>query len=216
MLKRSVWALLCLVGWLILPLAVQAAPIVVDFESLADSSSVTNQFSRLTFSHATALTAGVSLNEFEFPPRSGANVILDDGGAITINFAIAVTSVGAYFTYLNPLQFNAFDASANLVASSTSAFSSNLALSGDTGSVTNELLSVAFVGGISRIVVTGDTAGSSFVLDDLTYERGNIIVDVPEPGTMWLALFAMLLLTANISREAKRQNLKQVSEQGKT
>ena len=216
MSRRAVWAFMCWLGWLLVPLAVHAAPTVIDFESLTDSASVTNQFSGLTFSQASALTAGVSLNEFEFPPRSGANVILDDGGAITINFAIAVTSVGAYFTYLNPLQFNAFDASANLVASSTSAFSSNLALSGDTGSVTNELLSVAFVGGISRIVVTGDTAGSSFVLDDLTYERGNIIVDVPEPGTMWLALFAMLLLTANISREAKRQNLKQVSEQGKT
>lgn len=209
MLKRAVWALMCWVGWLIVPLAVQAAPIVVDFESLADSSSVTNQFSGLTFSHATALTAGVSLNEIEFPPRSGANVLFDDGGAITINFATAVTSVAGYFTYLNPLQFNAYDAGSNLVASDTSAFSSNLALSGDAGSATNELLGVAFAGGISRIVITGDTAGSSFVLDDLVYERGEIIVDAPEPGTLALVMSSLLLIGTFSHRRSSRGRLEE-------
>ena len=45
----------------------------LDFESLSDGDAVTNQFigEGVTFSNASILTAGVSLNEFEFPPKSG-------------------------------------------------------------------------------------------------------------------------------------------------
>ena len=39
----------------------------LDFESLSDLESVTNQFSGVTFANAVALTAGISLNEFDFP-----------------------------------------------------------------------------------------------------------------------------------------------------
>ena len=210
MWKRAVRALICSIGFVVVPLGVQAVPVVIDFESVADSDAITNQFSGLSFSHATALTAGVSLNEFEFPPRSGTNVILDNSGALTINFATAVTSVGGYFTYLNPLEFKAFDAGSNLVASDATAFSSNLALSGDAGSATNEFLSVAFAGGISRIVISGNPGGSSFVMDDLTFERGAVI-NTPEPGTLWLLLVSLIWVTAIIRSKSTCRTLKKVA-----
>ena len=64
-LKKILAAALCaLLG---LPLA-QAT--VIDFESLTDSNSVTTQFAGVTFQNALVLTAGLSLNESEFPPQS--------------------------------------------------------------------------------------------------------------------------------------------------
>jgi hypothetical protein len=91
-----------------------AIPVAIDFETLADSETVTNQFAGLTFSNSKALSAGISLNEFEFPPRSGANVVLDDGGAISITFASLAQSFGAYFTYSSSISLKAFDGAANL------------------------------------------------------------------------------------------------------
>ncbi len=54
-----------------LGLAMPAAGAVVDFEGLNDLDPVSAQYAGLTFTNATALTAGMSLNEFEFPPQLG-------------------------------------------------------------------------------------------------------------------------------------------------
>jgi PEP-CTERM motif-containing protein len=156
-----------------------AHSLIIDFEGLADSASVTTQFPGLTFANTTVLTAGVSLNELEFPPHSGVNVVLDLGGAITIDFATPVSSVQGFFTYITPLTLTAFDAALSPVATDTSDFTSNIALSGAAGSSPNELLQVAFAGGIARVTVAGDAAGGSFTLDDLTVVPGQ----VAEPAT---------------------------------
>src|SRR4051812_2623414 len=86
-----------------------ASPIVIDFDGLAELDRVTTQFPRLTFANATVLTAGSLLNDLEFPPHSGQNAVTDDGGAVSIDFASPVISVGGYFTYLAPVQLAAFD-----------------------------------------------------------------------------------------------------------
>ena len=104
---------------------------VINFDALSDSDIVTNQFSGLTFSNTIVLTSGISLNEFEFPPHSGGNVISDNGGPISINFATPMSDVGAYFTYLSGLNLSFFDSANALVGTATSTFSSNIALSGD-------------------------------------------------------------------------------------
>ena len=128
---------------------------VIDFDGLLDSEPVTNQFSGVTFTNATVLTAGLSLNEFDFPPVSGTNVVFDDGGAMTLNFAAPIDSFGGFFTYAEPLTLSAFDSSNNLLASVTSAFSSNLGTAGDPGSSPNEFL-LASIAGISSVTITGD------------------------------------------------------------
>jgi len=160
--------------------------VTIDFETLSDSEMVTTQYAGfgVTFTNATALTAGISLNEFEFPPNSGVNVVFDDGGEMNLTFSTPMANVGAYFTYLAPLTLSFFDSSNNLEGTVTSAFSSNLALSGDPGSSPNEFLNFSWASGISSVVISGDPAGGSFTMDDLT--AAPLSVPIPEPGTMLL------------------------------
>src|ERR1700722_13497991 len=73
---------------------------LIDFEGLPDSTVVTNQYAGLLFSNAVILTAGFSLNEFEFPPHSGVNVLSDNGGPISITFDGPVLSFSGFFTYV--------------------------------------------------------------------------------------------------------------------
>src|SRR4051794_8940612 len=138
----------------------------INFESFNDGDVLTNQIAGVTFSNATVLTAGVSLNEFEFPPHSGGNVVFDDGGAISLAFSSPLASFGGYFNYAEQLILRAFSPSNVLLGSVTSAFNSNLALSGDAGSSANEFLQLAFAAGIGSVTITGDAGGGSFTLDD--------------------------------------------------
>ncbi len=161
-----------------------AATITLDFEGFPDSTTLDTQYPGLTFSNTIILTAGISLNEFEFPPHSGSNVVSDNGGPLTIAFITPVFFFGGFFTYAEPLTLAAFDASSNRVAQGISTFSSNDALVGDPGSSPNEFLSVSFLAGISSVTITGDPAGGSFVLDDATITAP----DVPEPSSALLSL----------------------------
>jgi hypothetical protein len=171
--------------------AARADVVTYDFDTLSDSEVLTGQYTGLTFSNALVLSAGFTLNEFEFPPLSGANVITDNGGAITIDLSSPVFSISAFFTYVSSLSFAVYDGANALLGTVNGGFGSNLASSGDFGSNPNELLSFSSItGSISRIVITGDVAGGSFVLDNLTIDTGTA-TPVPEPGT--LALVAGLL-----------------------
>lgn len=156
--------------------------LIIDFEDLTDSTPVTNQYSGLgvDFSGATVLTAGISLNEFEFPPYSGTNVVFDESGPIIATFSTLMLDVSGYFTYLMPVTITAYDSSNNIVDTITSSFFSNMALSGDSGSSPNEFLQVAYTGGISWIEIAGDPSGGSFTMDNF----GG--TPVPEPATILL------------------------------
>lgn len=178
-----VWSPILLVTAL-LWLSSPAAATVIDFETLSDLDSVTTQFAGVTFSNTTAATAGITLNEFEFPPRSGVNVVFDDGGTMTIVFDGLQTTVGGFFNYGIGLTFTAFDAINSVIGADTSDFSSNLTLSGDSGSSPNEFLGVIFAGGIKKVTIEGDPAGTSFTLDDLTFTTR--ITTVPGPPTVAL------------------------------
>ena len=113
---------------------------------------------------------------------------------MTLSFTVPVSSFKGFFIYSVPITIFAFDAGANLLTSVTSTFLSNLALSGDPGSLPNELLQIAGVGNIASITITGDPTGGSFVADEVQFDP------VPEPGTMMLsssvlAFFAMRRLS---------------------
>lgn len=178
--SRSGYILLLALGMLLFnqtALIVSAGIITLDFDDLPDSEILTNQYPGLTFGNAIVLTSGISLNEFEFPPRSGANVISDNGEPITITFGSPVLSVSGYFTYLAPVTILPFDGANNQVGAFTSLFSSNMALSGEAGSAPNELITLAYSGGIASVTIAGDPFGGSFTLEDLTLESAV----VPEP-----------------------------------
>jgi len=167
----------------------------LDFEAFPDhtpaldSTPLTDQFPGLAFSNATVISAGVTLNELEFPPHSGSNVVFDDGGPISILFSTPVVNVSAFFTYTEPLTLTAFDSNNNPLGAIKSMFSNNEALSGDAGSRPNEPLGLAFASGISTITIAGDPQGGSFVMDDLSFTPA-AAQSVPESGSaIPLAIF---------------------------
>lgn len=176
------------------PVIVVAGPITINFEGIPDSTILTNQYPGVTFSNAIILTAGISLNEFEFPPFSGSNVASDNGGPISIAFASPATAFSGYFTHSVPLTLRAFNAANAQVASIPSLFSDNLAISGDPGSHPNEFLQLAFGSGISRIAITGDPAGGSFAMDNITYVPA--VSGVPEPSGLSLTVLGVFMLAA--------------------
>lgn len=49
-------------------ISVPARAVLVTFEGMPDGLSLSSEIPGLTFSGATVLTAGLSLNEFDFPP----------------------------------------------------------------------------------------------------------------------------------------------------
>lgn len=114
---RSVVAVLALA----LPPVLHAGTIL-NFEGFPDSTILTNQYLGVTFSNAIILTAGISLNEFEFPPHSEVNVVSDNGGPMSITFSSPVESFGGYFTYAEALTIQAFNVSNLEIASAVPHF----------------------------------------------------------------------------------------------
>lgn len=180
-----------------------AAPVTLNFENLSDGIKVTNQFTGLSFTNATAITSGVTLNELEFPPKSGNNVIFNDGGAITITFSLPVSSFEGYFTYDSRITIAAFDKNGNQIASLSSQFLNNLALSGITGSSPNELLGLSSLAGIAKIVISSN---GSFVLDDFKFNA--LTADVPEPTTLALMIGGGAVLYGAKRRKQRKNSLR--------
>lgn len=157
----------------------------INFDNFSEGDFITTQIPGLTFSNTEVLTAGSNLNDFEFPPSSGTNVAFDSGGPIEILFGDSIIDFAARFTYVAPLTLQAFDAANNLVGTISSAFNTNIALSGDPGSSPNELLAVTFAGGFSRVHIEADPSGGSFTMDDISFTTsGGTPAPVPEPSTL--------------------------------
>lgn len=103
---------------------------VVDFEAFDDATSLATHVPGAAFANAVVLTAGVGLNELEFPPASSVDVASDDGGPVTVTFAGPVRTVVGFVTYRLPLTIRALDAAGATLAVATSRFASNGALTG--------------------------------------------------------------------------------------
>lgn len=160
----------------------------IDFESFNDNTSLADQITGISFTDATVFTAGVSLNEFDFPPSSGMNVVASGlagagSGILSMTFDTAMSKVGGFFTFADQLSLQAFDLNHNLLGSTQSVASNVL------GSWEDLSISLS---GISYLTITG---ASQFTLDDLTFEAQ----PVPEPAT--LLLFASGVLMYAVARK---------------
>ncbi len=168
-----------------------ATPVTLNFEGFADSTVLTAQYAGVTFTNAIVLTAGISLNDLDFPAHSGTNVIGDNnGGPITITFATPVTNFGGYFTYGSRVTVDGFGAGNALVGAVNSSFTNNEALSGVLGSSPNELLQISSLGGISRVTVTGDP----LALDDAMYTPAASSTPEPASGALILVSAGIVVL----------------------
>lgn len=163
----------------------------LDFEDFTDSSPLTNEIIGFTFSGGTVLTAGVGLNEIDFPPRSGTNVLAALLGSLTVIANVPFGQFSAYFTFDEQLMFSGFDVAGNLLFSFNSPINSNLG--------SNSLIGFA-APEISSLVIA--TQGSTpFTMDDL--DVSTVTVTVPEPGT--LALLPLGLLAAAYIRRRRNE-----------
>lgn len=200
LLREPMDGLQTVTKWLVL-FTLMVVPVqadtVLNFEQFTDGTRLTNQVPGLTFTNTTVLTAGISLNELEFPPHSGTNVATDDGGPITIAFAAPVSSFSGYFTYTVPLTLEAFDGNNRLIASAVSRFTTNLALSGSPGSSPNEFLQLLSTAPIVSVLITGNPQGGSFVVDDISFGS----TSVPEPASCVLLFLGTAALVVFRSRK---------------
>lgn len=138
---------------------------LLNFDGVKDGVSVTNQFAGLLFANATVITAGVTLNELEFPPHSENKVVFNDGGAMSINFLPPVYGIECYVTYGSRLTLTAYDINGLPLGTALSQFPNNQALSGTAGSKANELLFFSSLTAIAKIAIAS-ADNTSFALDD--------------------------------------------------
>ena len=185
----------------------ESEAILIDFEGLSDLETVTTQFASqgVIFEDAVALVSGAiggTLNEVEFPPRSGVTVLSHDfidgtPTPVTVRFdPVPFSAVSGFFTYATPIDtlfLSAFDPDGNLLITVSSAFNDNTALFGDPGSSPNELIQISGVGSIGSLVIDG--RGGEWVLDDFAG------TPIPEPATV--VLFGIAL--AGLSRYNSRR-----------
>ena len=179
------------------------ADAILDFEGFGSQEELTTQLGGFIFSNAMVLTAGESLNEIDFPPHSGANVIFDFGGAMRIDFTAPQDVFSGYFNYVAPLILSAFDAGGNLLGSVTSALAFNL-FDPTLGAGGNELLTLAFAN-MAYVTIAGAATGGSFTLDDVSTVSAANVEPVPEPGTLALVgIGSLAMIRALRARRSRR------------
>jgi len=167
---------------------------ILTFEGFSDLTVITNQYPRVVFNGATILTAGISLNQIDFPPHSGVNVVINSVGPMELVFSPSINYFSGYLTYYNGMTVEGYDVLNNLLDTAIGAYSANFVSSGNPP---NEYLRID-ASGITRVVLTGG-GNNSFVLDDAQFTGA-----VPEPSTFFL-LGAGLGGLALIRRKARKQ-----------
>lgn len=170
-----------------------ATPVLLDFEDISDFTSVGDFYAStgVHFYNAISLTAGFSLNEYDFPPHSGLMAIGDNYAPIEIFFEHAANNINAYFTYSSQLTFSAYDSSGNSVGWFINQQTNNLQ--------TSDLIALSF-SNVSRLTISG-ASENSYIMDDFSFEPGT---PVPEPSTILLFVTGLSGLVSMAKRKGKQ------------
>ena len=174
-------------------LAIRGRAGAINFEGLDDLTILTNQYPGVVFFNATVLKSQFSLNEGDFPPRSGENVASNLSGDMLLTFKPEVESFTAYFTYTTQIKVIALDSTATQVDTSTALFTENTASSGNPP---NEIFNVSSAAGITFIRI--DSAGGMFTIDDIRF------TSIPEPASMGVTGAVLLILGVVRKRRVRR------------
>jgi hypothetical protein len=175
---------------------VQAASVVIDFDSLTSGEVVDNQFLGLgvDFQGTTSiLSLGGNLNA-PYPPKSIPNVIFDDpsfGGIIRANSVGGFWSkVGAFITGNQPVSLRAFDVNGVLLGEATTP-GANFTGSGLEPNIFLEVAAqnIAYVDLFGTIF----EGGNSFTVDDFTFDTDTTAIPTPAllPGLIGMGVAAL-------------------------
>lgn len=171
--------------------------------TIPDSTVITDQFESRGIRFidgpaivraGTVFTAGLSLNEFDFPPTSGVNLLAEESGVLRAEFIGGLVSVvEGWFTYSAQIRISLFNDQGQYIGGVDSTHDANFASSGNPpneyiGLSTGTPRIAAFE--VSFVPPTGGTVPSDavFTLDDLRFEIHHA---VPEASFGW-AGFAVL------------------------
>jgi hypothetical protein len=186
----------------ILRSASNAALVTIDFDGMSDGLSASGLYTSngVTISSGSIAVSGLfggSLNEMEFPPRSGEGVFLNDSDTTIFTFSTPIQLFDAYLTYNSAVAIHFYESSNNLLTSIFSGFQTNTGLSGEVGSAPNERFFTAGLANASRLEIV--VSGADFTLDDLSFEfvANHGGMEVPEPGSQTLAWAALALMLYN-------------------
>jgi len=143
--------------------AMAQAP-VLDFESLPEGQAAGTSISGVSFTNATVLQSAASLNDAEFPPRSGNKVVCDIGGPIRVEFSRPVKSFTAYVTHSQAVTLKMIAGNGGVITSIT--------VTGDnrqgSGKTPNEAIQLTSDSGFATVELSSAAGGSSFTVDDIT------------------------------------------------
>jgi len=184
-------------GAILLFASVAAPATVINFEGLSDSDMI-GRIGAAEFTDTYVASAGSSLNDLEFPPNSGINVVYNPDDMINVRFDDLMEKVGAFVTYTSPVFLQAFDDNGVLVTTVVSLYFANTALTGDPGAAPNEYLEVSALSGIRSVLFSTGLLGPTFVIDDLTFEAlagpgPGPGPGLPEPPTALLILLGLVV-----------------------
>lgn len=160
-MRTAVWLLFSLLA--LATVAMAQAP-VLDFESLPEGQPAGTLISGVTFANATVLQSAASLNEAEYPPRSGNKVLCDIGGPMKVVFSQPLKSFTAYVTHAQTVTLKMVAPNGGVVMQTT--------VTGDnrqgSGKSPNEPIQLTADFAFTQVEISSAPGGSSFTVDDIT------------------------------------------------
>ena len=160
-MRTAVWLVLSALG---LSSAALAQAPVLDFEGLPEGQAAGTAISGVSFTNATVLQSAASLNESEYPPRSGTKVVCDIGGPIKVVFSQSVKSFTAYITHSQTVTLKLLASNGGVISQTTVAGDNRQG----SGKAPNEAIQLTSDAGFTQVELSSAPGGSSFTMDDIS------------------------------------------------
>jgi hypothetical protein len=167
-----------------------AAPVTIDFESLAELEVVTNQFAadQIAFDNLIVLEAFSTLNEIDFPPTSGVHAVTGLAvGAAIIDFLLPASLFSVQIITSDDALVQAFGAGDVLLGS-------EIVAAGLGSPVQVDFLHAS--ADIEYVTIASPLTGNAFslTLDDVVFDREVPVPEAPIPEPSGFLMLATGLI----------------------